>query len=738
MRTKLVRTPVVLQMEAAECGAASLAIMLAHYGRIVPLAELRVECGVTRDGSNAFNMIKAAERYGLQAAGYSRDIEGLLDVEPPYVVFWNFNHFLVVEGMRRGHVHLNDPAAGHVKISLEEFDKAFTGVVLTFEPTERFERGGRAPSAIRALRARARGLAGPLSFAVLAGFLLVLPGLAIPAFSQVFIDEILVRGRSDWMRPLALLMLATAGAVGLLRILQFSGLRRMRLALSARLSSQFFWHLLHLPVNFYAQRYAGEISNRGRMNERVAGVLSGQLAQTVIDVVMMVFYAAVMWVYNPTLTGVAVASALFNFLALRWLGQRRVEANMRLLQEDGKVAGASIAALQSMETIKASGLESGFFERWSGHYANASNARQQLELSNQVLGVLPGLLAAGTNVLVLVLGGWHVIEGQVTFAAPFTIGKLIAFQLLTASFLRPVGNLVRLGQTLQELRGDLMRLEDVLSYERDPALQLRAEVQAPSAPPDQAASLRLSGQLELRKLTFGYDRNAPPLIEDFDLVLRPGKRVALVGGSGSGKSTLSKLICGLYLPWSGEILFDGRPREEIPRPILTSALAMVDQDVLLFAGSVRQNLTLWDDTVPERLLVAACRDAEILERVRALPGGLDGELDEGGGNLSGGERQRLEIARALVTQPAILVLDEATSALDTESERLIVERIALRGCSCVIVAHRLSTIRDCDEIIVLDHGKVVERGTHQELWRLGGAYHALLQSDDASAGEAAA
>ncbi len=723
-RTPVVHTPVVLQMEAVECGAASLAIILAHHRRIVPLAELRAECGVTRDGSNAANLVKAAERYGLKAYGWSKDIEGLLDLRPPYVVFWNFNHFLVVEGFRGGRVHLNDPAAGHVQVGLEEFDEAFTGVVLTFEPGPEFERGGKAPSVLRALRTRLRGLFGPLLFAVLAGFLLVVPGLAIPALTQVFVDEILVRGRSDWMRPLVLLMIAAAVALGALRILQLSCLRRMRIALSARLSSQFFWHLLQLPVSFYAQRYAGEISNRGRLNDRVAGELSGQLARTVIDVVMMGFYAAVLAFYDRRLTGVAVASALLNFLALRWLARRRIEANMRLQQEDGKVAGASIAGLQTMETIKASGLENGFFQRWSGYYANASNARQELERSNQVLGVLPGLLAAATNVLVLVLGGWYVTRGQLS------IGGLIAFQLLAASFLRPVGSLVQSGQTLQELRGDLLRLDDVLSHERDRAERSSAAI-APDGPETRAAEHpRLSGVLELRGVTFGYDRNAPALIEDFELILRPGKRVALVGGSGSGKSTLAKLVCGLYRPWSGEILFDGHPREGIARAVLANSLAMVDQDVLLFAGTVRQNLTLWDPTVPEGLLLQACRDAEILDRVRALPGSLEGELDEGGGNLSGGERQRLEIARALVVAPSILVLDEATSALDTESERLIVERIALRGCSCLVVAHRLSTIRDCDEIIVLDHGRVVERGTHEGLWQLRGAYHELVKGDE--------
>jgi ATP-binding cassette subfamily C protein len=724
-----VHTPTLLQMEAVECAAASLGIVLAHFGKIVPLAELRRECGVSRDGSNASKLVKAARRYGLDARGFSLGVDALREMKMPCIVFWNFNHFLVVDGFGKDRVYLNDPAVGHRWVSIQEFEEAFTGVVITVEPGPEFVKSGRRPSLVLALRERLRGFQSGMLFAVFAGFLLVIPGLLIPAFTQMFLDDVLIQGRSEWLRPLIAAMLLVVFVQWLLKLLQMRCLRRLHLALAARMSAQFFQHLLRLPVDFYAQRYAGEISNRNNLNNKVAGALSGQLAQTSIDAVMMVFYASLMWLYNVNLTLIGIGCAAINFLALRSISRWRVEANMRVLQEYGKVTGASIAGLQSMETIKASGMEAGFFHRWAGYFASASNSRQSLALTNQALGLLPGLLSTLAAILVLVVGGLYVIEQTLT------IGALVAIQLLMASFLRPIGNLVRLGQTIQELEGDLARLDDVLAHETDPSEpngRERAYVNPASGvlDPQGEEKLKLQGHLELRNVTFGYSPSDPPLIEGFDLCLRPGQRVALVGGSGSGKSTLAKLVCGLYQSWSGEIRFDGVRREEVPPHLLHNSLSLVDQDLLMFSGTVRENLTLWADTVPDSVLIRACQDAEIYDRVQELPGGLEGELTEGGANFSGGERQRLEIARALVNDPSVLVLDEATSALDTESERLIVERIALRGCSCLIVAHRLSTIRDCDEIIVLDRGAVVERGNHEELWKKDGVYAALLRTGE--------
>lgn len=715
------RTPTLLQMEAVECGAAALGIMLGYYDRIVPLAELRQACSVSRDGSKASNILMAARTYGLQAKGFKVDIDGLRKLECPYIVFWNFNHFLVVEGFGKDKVYLNDPASGPTTVSAEEFDKSFTGVVLVCEPSPTFKPGGRKPSIVLSLWDRLQGSIGGLVYCVIAGLLLVIPGLAIPTFSQMFVDNVLIEGRDDWLYPLVVGILLVSLLNGFLTLLQLQFLRRMKIKLAVGMSSRFLWHILRLPVSFYDQRFAGEISSRVRLNDSLANLLSGRLATTVISAITVVFYAAVMLQYDVILTSIGVAFVGVNVTVLRWVSRQRVDANMRLMQEQGKVSGVSISGLQSMETLKASGLESDFFSKWAGYYAKATNARQEMDTTNQLLGVLPSLLTSITAMLLLAVGGLRVMDGALS------VGMLVAFQGMMQRFLEPVNNLVSLASEVQEMEGNLNRLDDVLRNSVDSTVE--QEVRSLTPPSHLSDSVRLQGYVELRNLTFGYNRSAPPLIENLSLTLKPGQRVALVGGSGSGKSTVAKLVCGLYEPWQGEILFDGQPRNQIPRPVITHSLALVEQDISLFAGSVRDNLTLWDSTVPFSNLVRACRDAAIQDVVLSMPGGYNADLAEGATNLSGGQRQRLEIARAMVNNPSILVMDEATSALDAETEKIIDQKLRERGCTCIIVAHRLSTIRDCDEIIVFDRGKVVQRGTHNQLQQVEGKYLQLIRSE---------
>jgi len=725
IRRKVIRrTPTVLQMEAVECGAASLNMILGYYGYIASLSDLRQACGVSRDGSKASNILNAAHHYKLEAKGFKADISALQQLEPPYIVYWNFNHFLVVEGFYRDRVYLNDPATGPRSASLAEFSEAFTGVVLTFAPSETFKKGGAQSSIQKSLWARLRSSVGSLLFCILIGFLLVLPGLVTPAFSQIFIDQVLLENRQDWLRPLVLAMIATAVLTGLLKRMQLQILRQLKVKLAISMSSRFLRHLLYLPVSFYDQRFAGEISNRTQLNDRLAQLLSGQLATTVISSVMVLFYAAVMWMYDWVLTLIGVSFVALNLLALQMGARERVDTNMRLMQVQGKADGQAIAGLQNMETLKASGAESDFFTRWAGYYAKAINARQEMETLNQRMSTLPTLLSSLSVMMLLVVGGFRVMDGALT------IGALIAFQSLMQQFMQPVGQIVQLGGDFQELTGNLARLDDVLKHEIDPIV--KTQFSSPASLSPTITQPKLEGYLEIRNLTFGYNRTAPPLIENFSVFLKPGQRVALVGGSGSGKSTISKLVAGLYQPWAGEILFDGKRREEIDRAVLVNSLAMVEQDVLLISGTVRENLTLWDPTVPDSNLIQACQDAAIHDVVKALPGSYDANLLEGATNLSGGQRQRLEIARTLVNNPSILLMDEATSALDTETERIITENLRLRGCTCLIVAHRLSTIRDCDEIIVLERGQVVQRGNHDQLRQQPGHYLDLIRSEGGS------
>ncbi len=718
------RTPTVLQMEAVECGAAALGIILGYYGRIVPLTELRVECGVSRDGSKASNVLKASRLYGLNAKGFKKSLEDVQLIKPPCIVFWNFNHFVVLEGFVGNNVYLNDPATGPRKITFDEFDQGFTGVVMVMEPGEEFRKGGKKKGILPALASRLKSSRSALIFCLMTGLLLTIPRLAVPAFMQVFVDEILVENRTDWLRPMLLGMIATALIIGLLAQLRLTYLRRLSIKLSVAMSGEFLWHTIRLPVGFYAQRFAGEISSRAQLNNKVAKTLSGQLATTVIDSIMMIFYAIIMFLYDPILTWIAILFAAANFVALQSLSRNRVDTNTRLSQETGKVSGVTISGIQTIETVKASGLEADLFAKFAGYYAKTINAQQELGLPTRLLGVLPTVLTSLAVTSVLVLGGFRVMEGTLS------IGRLIAYQTLTQEFLKPVNNLVTFGSTLQELEADLNRLDDVLENPIDPEAEREIDAGGDLAVYSQD-SFKLDGYVELQNLTFGYNRLGEPLIQDLSLTLKPGERVALVGGSGSGKSTVAKLITGLYQSWSGKIRLDGTERDRIPRAVLTSSLAMVEQEIFLFAGTVRENLTLWDPTVAEVDLIKACQDAAIHDLILNLPGGYNCQLSEGGRNLSGGQRQRLEIARALVRNPAVLVLDEATSALDAETELIIDRNLRRRGCSCVIVAHRLSTIRDCDEIIVLAGGKVVQRGTHEELRSSPGFYTRLVGTPEA-------
>ncbi len=714
-----VRTPTVLQMEAVECGAAALAIILGYHGRLVPLEELRVACGISRDGSKALNVVKAARGYGLVSKGYKKDTDEVRSLQPPFIAFWNFNHFLVIEGFGRRGVFVSDPASGRRLVSWDEFDGAYTGVVMTFEPGPDFRPGGTRPSLSAALRQRLRGSEWALVFVVLTSLLLVVPGIVIPLFSQIFVDQYLVGGSKDIIVVLLIGMLLTAALRAALTWLQQRYLLALQTKLAVGMSSRLFWHTLRLPMDFYGQRHAGEVGSRIAINDRVAQLLSGQLATTALNVVTVGFYVVLMLQYSVGLTLIGIVFAASSIVVLRVASRKRVDTNQRLLVERGKLAGVAMGGLQSIETLKATGSESEFFVRWAGLEAKLVEARQQLGTSTQVVDAIPPMLTALATAVVLGVGAAQVAAGGLT------IGMLVAFQSLMASFMAPIGQFVALGTSVQETEGDLNRVDDVLRYGTDPRVPATF---ATDDDADAAAGVELTGELELRDLTFGFSRLDPPLIEDFSLTLRPGSRIALVGASGSGKSTVAKLVSGLYTPWSGEILFDGRPRDAVPHGVLTSSVSMVDQDISLFEGTVAENLTLWDSTVPETRIVAAARDAAIHEEIAARPGGYQSKVDEGGSNFSGGQRQRLEIARAFVDDPTFVIFDEATSALDPATEQIIDDNLRRRGCTCLIIAHRLSTIRDCDEIIVLSWGKVVQRGTHEELLAAGGAYTRLIEA----------
>ncbi|MFJ5642424.1 NHLP family bacteriocin export ABC transporter peptidase/permease/ATPase subunit [Streptomyces sp. NPDC093223] len=715
-RGRAVRTPSVLQMEAVECGAASLAMVLGHYGRHVPLEELRIACGVSRDGSRASNLLKAARSYGLTAKGMQMDLAALADVQAPAILFWEFNHYVVYDGMgrrfgRRG-VFVNDPAKGRRFVPMEEFDGSFTGVVLVLEPGDGFERGGRKPGILGAMPARLRGTAGTMPAAVLASLLLVAVGAAVPALSRQYIDMFLIGGQTSLLGVLFAAMGTCVLLTLVLTWLQQANLLHGRIVSSTLSSARFLRHLLRLPVTFFAQRSPADLVQRLQSNDQVAETLARDLAAAGVDAVVVVLYAVLLYTYDAQLTFLGIGVALLNIVAMRFVVRLRATRTAKLRADTARLTNTSYTGLQLIETMKATGGEDGYFRKWAGQHAGTLEEQQRLGVPSAWLGVVAPTLATVNSALILWIGGMRAVEGGIS------VGLLVAFQSLVTRFTAPLTRLNGVAGRIQDFAADVARLKDVENFQADPVY---------ARPGAGDSTRRLHGHVELENITFGYSPLDKPLLTGFDLTVGPGRQVALVGGSGSGKSTVSRLISGLYAPWEGVIRIDGQRLEDIPRGALAASVSFVDQDVFLFEGSVRDNVALWDPSIPDEAVVEALRDAALYDVVARRPGGIHSRVEQDGRNFSGGQRQRLEIARALVRGPSILVLDEVTSALDAETELTVMDNLRRRGCACVVIAHRLSTVRDSDEIVVLQHGTVVERGRHDALVAHGGAYAALVR-----------
>lgn len=711
------RVPVIMQMEALECGAASLCMLMAYYDKWVPLEQVRRDCGISRDGSKASNILKAARNYGFVAKGFRFEPDKLREVGRfPCIIHWEFNHFVVCNGFKGNKVYLNDPAKGDYAVSLETFDSSFTGVCLMIEPGEDFFPSGKPKSIMGFAKKRLRGAAGPMAFVITTTVIASLAGIVSSGFSRVFIDELLTKNNPIWFYSFligfaVLIFIQIVSAwIQAIYSLKLDG----KMAVVG--NSSYMWKVLKLPMEFFTQRLAGDIQQRKEANASIAGEIVSTLAPLVLNTGMAIFYLVVMIRYSWILTLVGLLAVLLQILVSRVIARKRVNITRVMMRDNGKLAGTTVSGIEMIETIKSSGAENGFFEKWSGYQASVNTQNVRFQKINQYLGAVPSIISNVMSIAVLILGVWLTMNGR------FTEGMIFAFQGFLGSFMSPAYDLISSGQAMQEMRTSMERIEDVMEYPDD-------ELTDSKVASDDDSFAKLSGTLVMKNVTFGYSRLEAPLIEDFNLEIKQGQRVAFVGTSGCGKSTLSKLISGLYQPWSGEILFDGKPISEIDRSVFTGSVAVVDQDIILFEDTIANNIKMWDHSIEDFEMIMAARDAQIHEDIMQRDGGYQYKITEGGKDFSGGQRQRMEIARVLAQDPTMIIMDEATSALDAKTEYEVVKSIKERGISCIVVAHRLSTIRDCDEIIVLDHGKVVERGTHEELIALNGAYKSLVTSE---------
>lgn len=718
LKEGVAKTPIIMQLENLECGAASLSMILAYYGKWIPLEKVRADCGVSRDGSNAKNIYMAAVRYGLSVKAFQYEIDDIMENATfPCIIHWGYNHFVVLNGFKDGKAVINDPARGCIKVSMKEFDYNFTGICLLFEPGEEFVPEGEQKSVIKYAIGKVKGAGTSFYFVFLVTSIISILGLIWPVMARVFLDKILPAGDDSLIKAFTNFLSVVVLAQIIMLCIKGVYMLKIEGKLAIVANSEFMWHVLRLPLEFFSQRMSGDIATRQKANQDLVASMIKIFAPLIINFFMMILYLMLMIRYSPYLSLIGIGSIVIHLWAAVVISDKRINITRVMMRNQGNLDGTTFNGIEMIETIKSSGADNDYFEKWSGIRAVVNTQQTEYTKVNQYMWTIPVIVSSVSDILILIAGAYMVIKGE------FTIGMLLAFQRFVTSFREPAEELVSANQNIQEMRTNMERIQDVMDYQTD------VNYYEKSDNIEEEKYDKLTGMVELRNVTFGYSRLEEPLIEDFSISIEQGKRVAIVGSSGCGKSTVSKLISGLYQPWSGEILYDGKEFSQINHQVFTGSLAVVNQDIILFEDTIANNIKMWDSSIEDYEMILAARDAQLHEDIMQREGGYQYRILEGGKDFSGGQRQRMEIARVLAQDPTIIIMDEATSALDAKTEYDVVNAIKDRGITCIVVAHRLSTIRDCDEIVVMDKGKIVERGKHQELMQKQGLYTKLVTSE---------